>query len=754
MGSTRKSEEQLTQEIMKLVNQLYGTMKGEPEAIQQKVASILADSAEQAAEQENESDKINRRRAIEMAKNGEKTKSIMEETGLTEMAVKWMRKTEGIMSRDQVRELIIAQKSNEEIQEQSKWTIDAIERMRKEIEERIQRRKADRKERSDRRNAMLKEERRGRVEAKKEERDAKDQMLRVLLAQGLSMEKIATSLGYQYPHTVSVKKSKGKLLGRKEIVALLPEKSDEELLAITGINDISVIEQIRQQEMPKLEQAKKEQEERERQKEEARKSEDARNQTFRIALAQGKSGAKIATLVGLKNAGSVKQKKHDMRALSRQQIIELLPEKSNEELVTITGINDISVIEQIRQEEMPETSKESKKAVVEDEAIQNAGPILQEQGQEQERVAIPIIKRKDEKQFLKLAGTLTSVEEIAQKLGLSEEIVRAALIDYNIFSREEVIEWLDYRTDMQIAIMGNLEDYTVVARVRKAEKEKQLCMDIDEDELNVEQREIEQKQREEQVFLKMARNFEGLDKLKCISGLTEYAVILKLRKLQLYSRPEVERLIEEGKASNAQIAGQTGNVNAVERIRNKVYQRERLIRSIPEEKQRQIRSGLLAGRAIDNIAFETKSTNTVVKAIQEKWLRDKEIQVTEERKKFNFRIEWITFDAKVKNITESSSRVQKDILINIINKMLVVYEKLLTQRHYAYMAYTYMKMGEYIKGIEFSKDYLNLEHSSISGVKNRIDEILEQEKEAGKLGESSGLEITRIKWEDFTCIGG
>jgi len=145
MGSTRKSEEQLTQEIMKLVNQLYGTMKGEPEAIQQKVASILADSAEQAAEQENESDRINRRKAIEMAQNGEKTKSIMEETGLTEMAVKWMRKTEGIMSRDQVRELIMAQKSNEEIQEQSKWTIDAIERMRKEIEERIQRRKADRK---------------------------------------------------------------------------------------------------------------------------------------------------------------------------------------------------------------------------------------------------------------------------------------------------------------------------------------------------------------------------------------------------------------------------------------------------------------------------------------------------------------------------------------------------------------------------------------------------------------------------------
>ncbi|MCI9038311.1 MAG: hypothetical protein HFJ29_00270 [Clostridia bacterium] len=750
MGSTRKSEEQLTQEIMKLVNQLYGTMKGDPEAIQQKVASILADSAEQAAEQENESDRINRRRAIEMAKNGEKTKSIMEETGLTEMAVKWMRKTEGIMSRDQVRELIMAQKSNEEIQEQSKWTIDAIERMRKEIEERIQRRKADRKERSDRRNAMLKEERRGRVEAKKEERDAKDQMLRVLLAQGLSMEKIATSLGYQYPHTVSVKKSKGKLLGRKEIVALLPEKSDEELLAITGINDISVIEQIRQQEMPKLEQAKKEQEERERQKEEARKSEDARNQTFRIALAQGKSGAEIATLVGLKNAGSVKQKKHDMRALSRQQIIKLLPEKSNEELVTITGINDISVIEQIRQEEMPETSKESKNAVVEDGAIQNAGPILQEQ----ERVAIPIIKRKDEKQFLKLAGTLTSVEEIAQKLGLSEDIVRVALIDYNIFSREEVIEWLDYRTDMQIAIMGNLEDYTIVARVRKAEKEKQLCMDIDEGELNVEQIEIEHKQREEQVFLKMARNFEGLDKLKCISGLTEYAVILKLRKLQLCSRPEVERLIEEGKASNAQIAGQTGNINAVERIRNRVYQRERLIRSIPEEKQRQIRSGLLAGRAIDNIAFETKTTHTVVKAIQEKWLRDKEIQVTEERKKVNFRIEWITFDAKVKNITESSSRVQKDVLINIINKMLVVYEKLLTQRHYAYMAYTYMKMGEYIKGIEFSKDYLNLQHSSISGVKNRIDEILEQEREAGKLGESSSLNIKRIKWEDFTCIGG
>lgn len=755
MESTRKSEEQLTQEITKLVSQLYGTIKGDPEAIQEKVASILASSAEQAAEQENEEEVINKRKAREMARDGEETKKIMAETGLTEMAVKWMRKKEGIMSRVQVRELIIAQKSNEEIQEQSKWTIEAIERMRNEMEERVQRRKADRKERSDRRNAMLKEQRQGRMEAKREEKRANDQTLRIALAQGLPIEEIAALLGYQYPHTVSVKKSQKGILGRQQIIALLPEKSDEELVEITEINDISIIRKIRQEEMPKLEQAKidaeriqKEQAEKERKRNEAKKAEETRNQTFRIALAQGKTGAEIAVLIGLKNAGSVKQKKHDMKALSRRQIIALLPEKSDEELVEITGINDISIIRQIRQEEMPETVKKD------EGTIQNVEPETPQQVQKE--VAVPLIKRKDESEFLKLAGTLTSIEVIAQKLELTEETVRAALMDYNIFSRDEVVEWLDDRTDIQIAVMGNLQDHTIVAKVRRQEEEKRLSIENEgEDDLNIDaiQKETEYKQRAEKLFLRMAKNYEELDKLRCAFGLTKYEVILKLRKLHIHTRPEVERLIEAGKATNAEIAGETGNANAVERIRGKVYQRERLIKSIPEEKQREIRNKLLAGRAVSNIAFEMKTSNVAVKAIQEKWLRDKENQVTEERQRVNFKIDLVAFEAKVKRLTKDSPKEEKRALKNLIDKILVLYEKMLTKRHYAYMAYAYMKMGNLEEGIEFAVDYLQLKEKTQEGVKTKIDEVLEEERETAKTHSSSDLNATRIEWADFTCIG-
>ena len=63
-----------------------------------------------------------------------------------------------------------------------------------------------------------------------------------------------------------------------------------------------------------------------------------------------------------------------------------------------------------------------------------------------------------------------------------------------------------------------------------------------------------------------------------------------------------------------------------------------------------------------------------------------------------------------------------------IHKMLVEYEPFLTVTHYAFISYTYMKMGIYDKGIEIAKEYLDLKEHSAYAVKAKIYEIIEEQK--------------------------
>ena len=737
---------------MQLVNQLYDTMNGEPEAIQEKIASVLASSVENVAQKENEEDRIKARRAIKLARSGKENNIIIQETGMTVAAIRWMRKKEGIMSRGQVRDLIMSGKEDEEVKEEAGWTLEAVEEMRQEIEDRKARRQADRKERSDKRNAMLKAERQTRIQARKKEKEAKDQTLRIALARGLPIEEIAVLVGYEYPNTVRVKKSQEGILGRREISVLLPEKSDEELMEITGIEDISVIQEIRQEEMQKIEATKKAEEERRKQEDEKirrKEAEKARNQVFLVALARGMKGDESARLVGLKNAGSVKQKKHDMKALSRKQIIALLQSKSDEELMEITGIEDISVIQKIRQEEVPEGEVAKK---IEGERRK------QEEKQSEEKkentikpnihIRIPeganqrfklIISKQDEATFLKLAQSLTSVREIARQLGITEEQVREALEDYNIFTREEVIEWLPYKSDMQIAIMGDLKDYIVVAKVRKKEMERQLAEE-NEAEAVIEYSPETQARRKEIMLFRMARNYMPVEKISSAFNMSEYKIILKIRKFGLYTRAEVERMIEKGEASNEEIAGEFGNMNAVTRIRRKVQRRELLIRSIPTDKQELIRRKVATGIAASAISYDTRVNSSIIIAIQEKWKRDKDLEIPIERREVNLKIAWADLERSIQNLITNASPREKDRIQHLIDKILVVYEDLLTQRHCAYIAYVYMKMGKDTEGIEFAEDYLGLEDCSAMGVRNKIDEILEQERSQEKvvaIGESN-----------------
>lgn len=581
--------------------------------------------------------------AIIQAMKGKDPKQIAKELGMSKSGVFSAMQREGIMTKTQVIELIKVGKNNDEIHTEGKWTIDAIENVRKELIEKQEKRKAARRASDRKRKEKMKAERRPGIEEKQRIRRQREQDFREALALGLSTVEIATQFGFKDISTVRVKKSKEGLLGRKEIIALLPNKSNEEIAARARIENIGIIAKIR---------------------------EDSQNE----AMQQNE-------------------------ATSRQE------------------------------------------------------GILQSEDISEEKVKSSIPKQ-DEETFLKLAQSLTSVKKIAELLELTEEQVRDALYDYNIFTREEVVEWLDSKSDVQIALMGNLDDHRIVEKIRKEERARELAKGMEE---NVQEGPTDpevQKKKEDEMFLRMAKNYEPVEKIGSVFQINEYKVILRLRKLKLYSRPEVERMIETGEASDTKIAGTVGNINAIARIRRKVQKREILIRSIPKDKRVRIMEKIAAGIAVRSIAYDTRINLSIIMAIQEKWKRDKDLQIPEERKKVNFKIDWLHLETDMRNVTAESSSIKKNSIEYTIEKILVIHATFLTQSHYAYMAYAYMKMGRYMDGIEFAEDYLNLENSSIKGVKDRIDEILEQEKEKEKSGAADSSQNIRIEWTEMEELGG
>ena len=93
-----------------------------------------------------------------------------------------------------------------------------------------------------------------------------------------------------------------------------------------------------------------------------------------------------------------------------------------------------------------------------------------------------------------------------------------------------------------------------------------------------------------------------------------------------------------------------------------------------------------------------------------------------------FKIDMVKLRGQIQSLKEVSKQATIVMDYNI-QKMLDNYGSLLTQEHYALFAYGYVKVREYMKGIEIGEEYLELETSSLSALQKRIDEILEREKE-------------------------
>ena len=188
---------------MRRMTELYEQLGREPEklneAMQTEIASILSGQGKSKQNSLSESDKTDgkfkltekAKNAMLQAMNGIDPKQIAKTLGMSKSGVFAVMQREGIMTKTQIIGLIEIGKSNEDIHAEGKWTIEAIENVRKELREKQERKEAAKRESDRKRKEKMKAERQPGIEAKQQIKRRREQDFREALARGLSTETIA-----------------------------------------------------------------------------------------------------------------------------------------------------------------------------------------------------------------------------------------------------------------------------------------------------------------------------------------------------------------------------------------------------------------------------------------------------------------------------------------------------------------------------------------------------------------------------------
>lgn len=250
-------------------------------------------------------------------------------------------------------------------------------------------------------------------------------------------------------------------------------------------------------------------------------------------------------------------------------------------------------------------------------------------------------------------------------------------------------------------------------------------------------KEAKKSMERENSFYQMARELCTVEEMEKKLGINKYEILLKLREEGIATREQVEKLINTTNLSNQEIAEQTrGSTQVIERIRDEMAQKKKILDSIPPMKKKRITQLLGMGEeySIQYVATVTKTPETIIALVAEELKKNREATSLEKKKQVNFKIEMLQFRSHI-NQLKVPTETDKDVIPYHIEKILAEYEMFLTETDYAFIAYAYMKIGDYLNAIQFGEKYLNLQEPSISGVTKKIDEVLENAKKQQRVKE-------------------
>lgn len=340
------------------------------------------------------------------------------------------------------------------------------------------------------------------------------------------------------------------------------------------------------------------------------------------------------------------------------------------------------------------------------------------------------------KNFFEMARNITDLGTMARELQMSVAEIRGQLKKSGYYDRKKVVELIhNGKTNEEISSKGGVTQ-EAVQRVREEEKRKlaeQTTPQAMEITLLKQKQEAEiERARIERRFLLLAKRFEKESKIAHQLQITYYEVMLLLRKYGITPRADLERMIEQDLDISSEVIATkiNGDVEAIEKVKKAVKEREKLINAISFETQEKLIRQLAHGSiSIDYIATKLNIPAANAKAIAKKWERDKNFHIPESIKKRNFKRDMNTLRVKVEMVKEETITADtKRMWEGCIDKILVEYEPFITHAEYAFICYTYMKMRDFYRGIEIARDYLELKDHTVCAVKAKIYEIIENEK--------------------------
>ena len=234
--------------------------------------------------------------------------------------------------------------------------------------------------------------------------------------------------------------------------------------------------------------------------------------------------------------------------------------------------------------------------------------------------------------------------------------------------------------------------------------------------------------RKNAEILQMARQVKSVERIVSALGIPEYTIRNILRKNNILSREDIISLINEGSKTPQEIAQESGcNLHEIEKLHDRIVEMRQRIERNPKRKQ--ALELLQKGKSENEVMATTRLRREIILEMKELIIGRVEKPISKERKQADFKIDMFNLRSSINAMQQHSSRIQAETTDFKIQKILYKYPEFLGRKEYAFFAYAYSKVSEYMKAIDIGEEYLELDTPSISALKSKIEEVLQEEKE-------------------------
>lgn len=637
---------------------------------------------------------------IEFAKDLMGDEKIAKRLKCTKEYVCYVRNNEGIYAKQKVQKMLKDGMSAEKIAEEGNVNLDAVINLREELEK-----------------------------SRKKERTPKVEKI-IEFAKNLTEdEEIAKRLKCTRGYACYVRNNEG-IYSIKKVTELIElGKSPEEIAKEGKVNAEAVTKLKEKLEMEKI-RKKEEAEKKEKEKLERRqKSKDSgKNRRKRVRLDEQKKKQLIEDAKNLKSGVEIESILQISRTYvknimdgegiyTRAKVKQLIGlGKSPEEIATEGNVNLDAVIELKNEIEGLRRRKENRTSGNIPGAVYG------------KRKIIALIREKKTNEEIADLGNVSIEEVEAIRRQLEQGTLDTSKNLYN--SRQQATR----RTNVTIgdakaidAQNGHKQEERITKKYSNTPT-RPTYSNNSEYERNADDKRPGEPDRKNAEILQMARQVKSVERIVSALGIPEYTIRNILRKNNILSREDIISLINEGSKTPQEIAQESGcNLHEIEKLHDRIVEMRQRIERNPKRKQ--ALELLQKGKSENEVMATTRLRREIILEMKELIIGRVEKPISKERKQADFKIDMFNLRSSINAMQQYSSRIQAETTDLKIQKILYKYPEFLGRKEYAFFAYAYSKVSEYMKAIDIGEEYLELDTPSISALKSKIEEVLQEEKE-------------------------